>query len=469
MTELSIFAAARTAPERIALVTDAADYTYGQLATLAASRAAALAPLPGAVLLKPRLDLDSLLWLYAALATGTPFLVLPHSASALECRRMQHLTGAREMPILRASTRESPSTPRVERTIDPQKPYAFLPTSGSSGLPKIVESSRRAALASAAASAQNLGIDPQERWLLCLPLSHMGGLSIVIRMLVARRTVVLFPAGDAGLLAGAARLGRCIDAKAVTIVSLVPALLDRLLESGFRPSPSLRAVLLGGAGCAAALAERAWQARVPLVTSYGLTETGSQVLARPYAERYDPLPLHAGIVSSGRPLSGVEIKLVGSRIAIKAAALLTAYVPGVAPAVDADGWFLSNDRGIFGPRGEWYILGRTDLVIITGGENVDPIEVERALCALPGIENACVFGVPCAEFGQRVVAVIVPAPGFDASDPARMNTALGPALARAKIPRRYVFAPALPLTVSGKLDRAACAAQFGASTCAAAQ
>jgi len=450
VTELSIFSAARTVPRRIALVTEAGDYTYGQLATLTASRAAALSRFAAPVLLKPVLDLDSVLWLYAALATGTPFLALSPDTPPRECRRVQQQTEAREPPALGSSA-------FVEQCIDPQKPYALLSTSGSTGRPKIVESSRRAALASAAASALNLGVDPEERWLLCLPLSHMGGLSILLRMLVARRTVVLLGAGD---------LGERIHAARVTIVSLVPALLHRLLRSGYQPAPSLRAVLVGGAGCAMALAERAWSARIPLVTSYGLTETGSQVVARPYAERYDPLPRRDGVVSSGRPLNGIEIKLVGERIAIKAAALLTAYIPAV-PAIDAEGWFLSNDRGVFGPHGELYVLGRTDLMLISGGENVDPVEVERALCALPEIESACVFGVPCAEFGQRVVAVIVPAPGTAALDaaalePARLRAALGRVLTRANIPRHFIMAAALPQTASGKLDRPACVAEFGA-------
>jgi O-succinylbenzoic acid--CoA ligase len=451
MTALSVFAAARTAPQRLALVTEAADYTYEQLAALTASRAAALARFTSPVLLKPQLDLDSLLWIYAALATGTPFLVLSHGTSARECRRAQRLTGAREPPLLGPSS-------FVEQPIDPQKPYAWLSTSGSSGRPKLVESSRRAALASAAASELNLGIAPEERWLLCLPLSHMSGLSILVRMLVARRTVVLLGAGD---------LGRRIHTARVTIVSLVPAQLDRLLRSGYQSAASLRAVLVGGAGCAGRLAERALCARVPLVTSYGLTETGSQVVARPYAERYDPLPQREGVVSSGQPLNGVEIKLVAGRIAIKAAALLTGYLPQALPAVDADGWFLTNDRGVLGPHGELYVLGRTDLIFITGGENVDPVEVERALCALPEIDSACVFGVPCTEFGRRVVAVIVPAPGFAALDaaalaPARVRAALGRALPRALIPRRFIIAAALPQTASGKLDRAACVAEFGA-------
>jgi len=137
------------------------------------------------------------------------------------------------------------------------------------------------------------------------------------------------------------------------------------------------------------------------------------------------------------------------------------------PAVDADGWFLTNDRGVFGAHGELYVLGRTDLTLISGGENVDPVEVERALCALPQIDSACVFGVPCPRFGQRIEAVVVAVRGTAnldpaALDPARLTAALGNTIGRAKIPRRFIIATALPQTASGKLDRSACIAEFGA-------
>jgi O-succinylbenzoic acid--CoA ligase len=324
----------------------------------------------------------------------------------------------------------------------------------------VVVLSRRAVLASAAASAANLGVASNEAWLLCLSLSHVAGLSIIVRMLGARQSVVLFDPGPAGLLMRAPDLAYSLSAQGVTLVSLVPPVLERLLDAGFKPPASLRAVLLGGAGCSAPLARRAWRAGIPLVTSYGLTETGSQVVARRYAERWLPLPERDGCVSSGHPLAGVEIRLVGERIAIRAATLLSEYQGGTAPAVDGAGWFLTQDRGAFGPNGELYVLGRTDLVLVSGGENVDPEEVERALCALPEIEDACVFGVPCPEFGQRVAVVAVTAPGASGVDLPWITTRLRTTLARGKHPRALVLTDALPRTGAGKLDRRACAERF---------
>jgi acyl-CoA synthetase (AMP-forming)/AMP-acid ligase II len=459
---LSIFAAARAAPDRIALVTAAGSYSYAELAALTQGRALSLAGCTGPILLQPRLDLDSLLWIYAAAATGTPFVALSPGATTRERDAAQALTRACEPPAL--VERHRPLShwplPFVEPPIDPQRPFALVLTSGSTAPAKVVVLSRRAVLASAMASAANLSVDPEERWLLCLTLAHVGGLSILVRMLAARRLVVLFDPGEAGLLARAPQLAHCLHTQQVTLVSLVPPVLERLLDAQFTAPPSLRAVLLGGAGCSPTLARRAWAAGIPLVTSYGLTETGSQVVARRYTERLLPLPEREGRVSAGHPLEGTEIKLVGERIAVKTSALFTEYRGGATTAVDGNGWFLTHDRGFFGPNGELYVLGRTDLLLVTGGEKVDPEEVERALCELPEIQDACVFGLPCAEFGQRVAAVAVAAPGASGVDLAWITSRLGATLARFKHPRELVFADSLPRTAAGKLDRRGCAESF---------
>ena len=457
MTRLSIFAASCEAPNRIALITEKDRFTYSELAVLTAGRAAALVDFRDPLLLQPQLDLDSLLWLYAAFASGTPVLPLHAQATAQERAAVQARTGARSPP-----SRDVEAVFRIaERDIDAEIPCSLMLTSGSTGTPKVVVLSRRAVLASASASQRNLGDDAEERWLLCLSLSHVAGLSIVVRMLSARRTVVLFESGPAGLLSRITEVGRLIHKERVTLVSLVPPLLDRLLDDGFQPPPTLRAVLLGGAGCSPALAERARRAGVPLLTSYGLTETGSQIAARPYEDRYSPLSQQSGRVNSGHPLADVEIRMVGERIAVKSAALLSGYVGVAAPAVDVDGWFVTSDLGALGPQGELYVLGRTDSVIVTGGENVDPEEVERALRLLPEVQDACVFGLPCAEFGQQVVAVVVPVAGAATFELETIKAKLRPQLARFKLPRTLVLTEALPFTASGKLDRRTCAVRFG--------
>jgi acyl-CoA synthetase (AMP-forming)/AMP-acid ligase II len=251
-------------------------------------------------------------------------------------------------------------------------------------------------------------------------------------------------------------------AEQASLLSLVPSMLSLLLDEGFMPSPRLRAVLLGGQACSPALAARAHAAQIPLLTSYGLTETSSQVVTRRYAERFTALPVRGGVVSSGHALPGVELRLERDTIAIRSPSLFSGYVGSSAAALDADGWLITSDRGELGAGGEVYVRGRSDDVIVSGGENVDPLEVEAALTALPGMKAACVFGTDSERFGQIVTAVVV------TSDPSlgearHLAELLRDRLAAHKLPRRLLIAESLPLTSSGKLDRRACAELYRAA------
>jgi O-succinylbenzoic acid--CoA ligase len=305
-----------------------------------------------------------------------------------------------------------------------------------------------------------LGWEAHDRWLLCLPLAHTGGLSIVVRCLLGRRTVLLFEPGPAGMLAQSEELSR--RAERATLISLVPSVLAALLDAGFVPAPGLRAVLLGGAGCSPELARGAHAARIPLLTSYGLSETASQVVTRRYQERFEPLPVQGGVVSSGHPLSEVELRLDSGQIAIRSPSLFSRYLGDHTRPIDAEGWLSTTDRGELGPGGELYVRGRSDDVIVSGGENIDPLEVEAALCALPGVKAACVFGTPSAKFGQVVTAVLV-ATDAALAEPARLAELLSGRLARHKLPRRALLAESLPVTSSGKVDRRESALRFGSA------
>jgi acyl-CoA synthetase (AMP-forming)/AMP-acid ligase II len=279
---------------------------------------------------------------------------------------------------------------------------------------------------------------------------------VVTRCLLARRAVLLFEPGREGLLADVPRLLQ--TARRATLISLVPSLLQRLLDHGFVPHPELRAVLLGGSGCSPALARRAHERGVPLLTSYGLTETASQVVTRRYAERFEPLPERDGCVSSGHTLEGVELALKDGRIAVRSPSLLTGYVAAGSP-LDADGWLVTSDRAELGQRGELYVRGRADDVIVTAGENVDPLEVEAELLALPGVSAAAVLGAPSPEYGAVVGALLV-CDDATLATPARLAQLLADRLARHKQPRLVKRVESLPLTPSGKLDRLACRALF---------
>ncbi|HEY6078156.1 MAG TPA: AMP-binding protein [Polyangiaceae bacterium] len=466
MSTLSLFDAALEQPDAPALLHGDQVLSFGELAAQAEPLAAALQRRrPPVLQLTPRADVPSLLWLYAAFATATPVLTLHARATAAEAAQLSGRLGAipPDASWLEPG-RAAPSPPGGRRAAalepDPALPLVFIPTSGSTGEPRLVELSRRAVTASAQASAANLGWEPDDRWLLCLPLAHTGGLSIVARCLLARRPVVLFDAGTGGALARTRELLPL--AEQASLISLVPSLLDALLDAGFRGHGRLRALLLGGSGCSPALARRARAAALPLLTSYGLTETASQVVTRRYAERFEPLAEHAGCVSSGHPLPGVELRLQGGLIALRAPSLFTRYAGAAPPAELDDGWLLTSDRGQLSSSGELFVLGRADDLIVTAGENVDPVEVEAALRELPGVREACVFGTISERFGHVVTAALV-TDDAALAEPEALGRLLADRLARHKWPRRVLRVETLPLTASGKLDRRRCAESWASS------
>jgi O-succinylbenzoic acid--CoA ligase len=305
-------------------------------------------------------------------------------------------------------------------------------TSGSTGAARGIVHTRSSILASARASEQRLGWQDDDRWLVCMPLAHTGGLSIVIRCLVARLPIVLHE-GDFDARAVAALIS---DAR-VTLASLVPTQLAALLDDpAWRAPAHLRAVLLGGAAAPPALVEAALARGVPVHQTYGLTETFGQLATAQTPG--GPLV----------PLPGVE--LAGSPLRVRGPMLAARYLDGtpIAPElVTAD---LGEVRD-----GVLTIVGRADDVIITGGENVHPAEVEAVLAATPGVRTACVYGLSDERWGQIVAAAIATAPDFDpATARARWHAALPP---HAR-PRRLAVVPSLPQLPNGKLDRRAIAA-----------
>jgi O-succinylbenzoic acid--CoA ligase len=195
---------------------------------------------------------------------------------------------------------------------------AILFTSGTSGTPKGVYLSRRAFLASAAASAANLGWTDGDRWLLSMPLAHVGGLSVIVRCLIARRAIVLVPwAGDVAALLDAVR--RC----RVTLISFVPTLLRKILDASPDPVfPShVRAILLGGDAASARLLEDCASRGIPALTTYGMTETCAQIATMSPGERPSPA---AGV---GAPLRGVAIRIREGEIQVRSPTSMTRYLP----------------------------------------------------------------------------------------------------------------------------------------------
>lgn len=348
----------------------------------------------------------------------------------------------------RASRAERTALVALARTHFPVAPYAqarfpdnclaLLATSGSSGEHKLVALSYRAFTESAEAISRVLSLGQDDRWLLSLSPAHIGGLSIVTRCLFARAAVVL-PRGK-----GADEMLACLHDARVTLASLVPTQLERLLQTAARPPRSLRAVLLGGAPASRSLLARAFELGWPLRPTYGMTETCSMVTLAP------AFATSADSGSAGSALPGVELRIVDGAIHVRTPALTSGYLPPLREAAADDGWFCTRDLGFIDAGGRLHVLGRSDEAIVSGGEKVHPAEVEAVLCEAHGVVRACVFGVKDAEWGERVAAALVTTPELDWQ---KLDALLEQRLARFKHPRLVTLVDALAQTATGKIDR----------------
>jgi O-succinylbenzoic acid--CoA ligase len=228
-----------------------------------------------------------------------------------------------------------------------------------------------------------------------------------------------------------------VDYDDITLVSLVPTMLARLLDAGLARPPALRCALLGGAGAPPPLLERAQAAGVPVAQTYGLTEAASQVTTSP----------------PGDP-STVGVPLLPTRVAIAADGEVLVAGPTVSPsALGPDGWLHTGDLGSLDARGRLTITGRKADTIVTGGENVAPAEVEAVLETHPSVAEAAVHGRPDPEWGEAIVAVVRVRDDHAVTE-AELRAHCALSLARFKLPKTYIFADApLPRTGSGKLLR----------------
>lgn len=335
---------------------------------------------------------------------------------------------------------------RAARPLEPASATPLLAivfTSGTSGARKGVLLSRAAFVASARASQRSLPLGPGDRWLLAMPLAHVGGLSILTRCLAARAAPVLVEGAF-----DAARANELLVRAEVTHASVVPTMLARMLESGAPVPATLRALLVGGARAPAELLARAIDVGYPIFTTYGLTEACSQV-----ATSVAPLR-RAQDAQSAELLPGVEAR-IGPRgtLLIRGPTRMEGYLDQSCSPFDAEGYYDTGDLASL-EGGGLRIHGRADDLIISGGENVNPAQVERALEALPAIREACVFGVPDETWGERVEAALVCDVGHAPTDP-ELRDALRAHLAPFEIPKRFHRLDALPRGATGKPDRRA--------------
>jgi O-succinylbenzoic acid--CoA ligase len=350
----------------------------------------------------------------------------PVAGPLVEPARGTHEFAARLWSAWRSGVPFVPHDPRLDgagvifSTAAPQ-PATVILTSGTTGEAKAVGLTAENHEASAIASAWNLGVAPDDRWLCCLPLWHVGGLAILHRSAIYGTTAVVHDGFDVDAVRESLESGEA------TLVSLVATMLQRLIDAGLGEWPALRAALVGGGPIPRGLVDWAADRGFPLVPTYGMTETASQV------------------VTGHRPLLGVELRIGdGGEILVRG--------PMVAPgAVDADGWLHTADRGRLDDDGLLYVEGRIDDVIVTGGENVAALEVEEALLSHPAVRDAAVAGRPDPEWGEAVTAYVVLAadvPDADLLAHCRAH------LAGFKVPKAIHRVEKLPRNAAGKLQRA---------------
>ena len=427
---------AQSCPERTALVTQGSSVTYAELeaeATWVARRLAAYGVRRGgtaALTMHPRREevvlLHALMKLGATAVPLSPQLTDVERAAVLESERPAvDLNDAAEL------TQTEADLPLLgEHDMDDL--CCQILTSGTSGEPRPVGLTYGNFLFSAVGSAFNLGVDPSDRWLCCLPLSHVAGLSIILRSVIYGTTAVLLDGFDTEQVA------RTLVTGDISLLSLVPTQLTRLLDAGADLSRP-RAILIGGGPVPPGVLEEAIGRGATVAQTYGMTETCSQVttLAPADAERR--------VGSAGRPLLTTHVRIEAGEILVQG--------PTVAPGCyEADGWLHTGDLGHIDEEGFLYVTGRRSEMIVTGGENVMPAEVEAVLLSHPAVADAAVVGRPDPEWQEAVCALVVLADGKEASDE-DLRAHCATSLARHKVPRRVDFVSSLPRTPSGKLIR----------------
>ena len=415
--------AAALRPQTIAVEAAGVSLTYAELHDRAAAAAGALGErgvAPGdRIAIAAHPGLDFAVSLHACLlAGGVAVPIDPRLPEAERARR-------RSAAALEMSGEAASGDPAAAVARGAGDPALLVFTSGTTGTPRAVTLSHGNVVANALGSAVALGLDPGERWLCPLPLSHVGGLMVLLRSAVYATTAVLAPPPfDAVRIAGAL-------ATDVTLASLVPTMLRRVLAEDPPPPRRLRAVLLGGAPADRALLERARRAGYPVAQTYGLTEACSQVTVS------EPGDLD----SCGRALPGVGVWLDDGEIVVSGP---TVAVPG--------GILRTGDLGAFDAAGRLVVRGRRDELIVTGGENVAPAEVEAVLLSHPAVADAAVFGRPDPEWGSAVTAQVV-IDGDPAPDPVALREFCARRLAPFQVPKAIERVESLPRTASGKLLR----------------
>jgi O-succinylbenzoic acid--CoA ligase len=428
----------QSCPERTALLADGSEVTYSELeaeATWVARRLIAHGVRRGstvAMTMHPRRE--QVVMVHALMKVGAVLLPLSPRLSAEE----RATVIAAEEPAVDLDDAGELTQTEADLPLlgehDMDAIACHVMTSGSSGAPVPIGLTYGNFLWSAVGSAFNIGVEPEDRWLCCLPLSHISGLGIVMRSVIYGTTAVVHDGFDVD------RVAEALERDEISVVSLVTTMLTRLLEAGADLSGP-RAILIGGGPVPEDPLEEALGRGATVVQTYGLTETCSQVTT------LAPADARRKLGSAGRPLLTTHLRIQDGEILVQG--------PTVAPGrADADGWLHTGDLGRIDEEGFLYVDDRMDDLIVTGGENVVPAEVEKVLLRHPEVADAAVVGREDPEWQQAVTAIVVLTDGSEAS-PDELRRHCAESLAGFKVPKRVELAAALPRTPSGKLMRRA--------------
>ncbi|HEX3721297.1 MAG TPA: o-succinylbenzoate--CoA ligase [Nitrolancea sp.] len=479
---------ASVAPEQLALLCDGRSWTYAELdaavnrtarrlATLGAGEGTRVATLLrngprvplnvhamsriGAVLvpLNTRLSASEIAWQFED--CGAALLLVDEQTAplALDARKrssaFEMVSVDRPVDGIAALDEIDQAEVALRERLDPAAVHSIVYTSGTTGRPKGAMLTYGNHWWSAIGSALNLGTHTDDRWLACMPLFHVGGMAILLRAVIYGICAVIQPGFDP------AEVNRAIDEEGVTIVSVVATMLQRMLaERGERPYPSsFRCALLGGGPAPRPLLEECARRGVPVVQTYGLTETGSQVAT------LAPRDALTRLGSAGKALFPNELRIVDEvgqlaasgepgEIVVRGPVVTAGYAdrPEETARAIRDGWLHTGDLGYLDDDGYLFVLDRRTDLIVSGGENVYPAEVEAVLLAHPAVEEACVVALPDVEWGQVAVAAVRlrAEANVDSGD---LLEFCRTRLARYKVPREIRFAAELPRNASGKLLR----------------
>jgi acyl-CoA synthetase (AMP-forming)/AMP-acid ligase II len=339
---------------------------------------------------------------------------------------------------------------------DPEHPAVLLLTSGTSAAPKTAVLDHDNLLSYIFNTGEFGSAGEDEAILLAVPPFHIAGVAAVLSATWSGRRIVPLPVFSADAWIATART------EAVTHAFVVPTMLARIVAAldagGAGPAPALRSLAYGGARMPAPVLERALRLfpDTDFANAYGLTETSSTIAVlgpedHRAAMTSDDPAVRRRLGSVGQPVPGVEVRVVDSEIQVRGDQVAGGYLDRDG-RIDADGWLATGDRGSLDDEGYVYVEGRLDDMIIRGGENISPAEIEDTLLRYEGVATAAVIGLPDEEWGEKIAAAVVAAPGYDI-DAEQLCRFVREQLGSIKTPSVVEVRLELPTTATGKILR----------------